>query len=73
MINKDKYAIKFYSNWGPQFGDIDFGLKEDMKKGETYANINCNYLSNNNLELTGGKGNSEEFEVDEFEVYKVTY
>ncbi len=44
-----------------------------MKKGVTYANNNSYFLSNNNLELTGGKGISEEFEVEELEVYKVTY
>ena len=44
-----------------------------MKKGETYANSACNFLSNENLELTGGKGNNETFEVEEFEVYKVIY
>ena len=42
-----------------------------MKKGYTYANSSCNFLSNNNLELTGGKGESESFEVEDFEVYKV--
>ena len=43
-----------------------------MKNGKTYANNTCNFLSNNNLELTGGKGNSENFEVEEFEFYKVS-
>ena len=58
---------------GPIFGDHDFYLKKDMKTGGTYGNTNCNFLSNNNLELTGGKGNNETFEVDEFEVFKVIY
>ena len=44
-----------------------------MKKGITYANTNCNFLSNNNLELTGGKGNSETFETEEIEVFKIIY
>ena len=73
MINKDKIAIFFDSDYGPQFGDIDFGLKDDMKKGKTYVNNNCNFLSNENLELTGGKGDNEEFDVEDFEVYKVTF
>ena len=44
-----------------------------MKLGETYANSSCNFLSNENLELTGGKGGYEKFETDELEVYKVIY
>ena len=44
-----------------------------MRKGRTFANDNCNYLSNKNLELTGGKGNDEYFETEELEVYKVIY
>ena len=44
-----------------------------MKKGGTYANQKCNFLSNNNLELTRGKGNDEEFETKQLEVYKVIY
>ena len=44
-----------------------------MKLGETYANSYSNFLSNKNLELTGGKGEMEEFEADELEVYKVIY
>ena len=42
-----------------------------MKKGISYANKKCKFLSNNNLELTGGKGESESFETEELEVYKV--
>ena len=59
--------------YGPIFGNYDFSLNGNMKKGETYANSACNFLSNENLELTGGKGNNETFEVEEFEVYKVIY
>ena len=44
-----------------------------MKKGSTYANKKCNFLSNNNLELTGGKGDNEDFEVEELEVFKIIY
>ena len=44
-----------------------------MKQGNTFANISCNFLSNNNLELTGGKGNDENFETEELEVYRVIY
>ena len=44
-----------------------------MKKGESYANDSCNFLSNKNLELTGGKGVSEHFDTEELEVYRVIY
>ena len=71
MINKANKAI--HTDNGPWFGDCDFGLKDNMKKGETYANKTCNFLSNFNLELTGGKGESESFETEDFEVYKVIY
>ena len=71
MISKDGYAI--YSDEGPWFGDCDFGLKKNMKEGETYANESCNFLSDSNLELTGGKGESEYFETEELEIYKVIF
>ena len=73
MLKKDGYAIYCTKRYGPNFGDCDFDLKENMKTGESYANSNCNYLSNYNLELTGGKGDHEDFETEELEVYKVTY
>ena len=70
MININKLAIKCAS-YGPNFGDWDFKLGENLKEGVTYANANCNFLSDNNLELTGGRGNNISFEVEELEVYKV--
>ena len=74
MINKKKVSILLDGiKYGPTFGDYDFSLKENLKKGITYANEFCNYLSNNNLELTGGKGDNESFETEEFEVYQVIY
>ena len=69
LKNKKNYAI--YTSEGPYFGDCDFRLRSNMKKGESYANNNSHYLSNNNLELTGGKGEHENFETEELEVYKV--
>ena len=71
MINKGGKGIYCIGTSGPNFGASDFRLNSDMKRGTTYANNCCNFLSNNNLELTGGKGESESFEVEEFEVYKV--
>jgi len=69
LINKKKIAIR--TSEGPYFGDCDLHLKSNMRDGESYANSCCNFLSNNNLELTGGKGDHENFETEELEVYKV--
>ena len=73
MININKKAIQNLNNYGPNFGDCDFTVKENMKEGLTFANSTCNFLSNKNLELTGGKGDNESFETEELEVYKVIY
>ena len=72
MDYKGKEAIKCWNKMGPVFSN-DFGLFENLKKGESYANTYSNFLSNNNLELTGGKGKNKEFETKELEVYKVVY
>ena len=73
IIKINDPAIRNSSSRGPYFGNCDFCLNENMKEGYTYANSDCNFLSNNDLELTGGKGEYESFEVKEFEVYKVIY
>ena len=74
MLDKEnKKAIYCTESYGPCFGDIDLCLKENLKNGETYANVYCNFLSNKNLELTGGKANNETFEAEEFELYKVNF
>ena len=72
MISNLK-SIYNYINKGPSFGCNDFSLLNNMKKGESYSNKYSIFLSNNNLELTGGKGNSESFETEELELYKVIY
>jgi len=69
IININKLAIQ--TERGPCFGACEFQIKSNMKEGVCYANNCCNFLSNNNLELTGGKGESENFETEEIEVYKV--
>ena len=69
---KGKEAIKCWNKMGPVFSN-DFGLFENLKKGESYANSYSNFLTSNNLELTGGKGKSKEFETKELEIYKVIY
>ena len=61
------------SSDGPKFGDCDIKLESNMKNGVSFANNNCNFLSGKNLELTGGKGESEKFETLELEVFKVIY
>ena len=73
MFDKEKMAIQCYSNKGPIFGAHDFSLKENMSKGQTYANNNCNFLKDHNLELTGGKGEYESFDTKEFEVFQVNF
>ena len=73
MLNKNGKAIYCSKTNGPNFGASDFRLENNMKLGTTYANSNCNFLSNNNLELTGSKGESEKYEAEELEVYKVIY
>ena len=71
MISTEKLAIR-YSN-SVNYGDSDIYLSSNLKNGNSYANSGCNFLSNNKLELTGGKGESENFEAAEFEVFKVIY
>ena len=66
-------TIKCDGNYGPVFGNWDFGLNKDMKVGETYATNKSSFLSNDNLELTGGNANNEKFETVELEVYKAKY
>lgn len=69
---KNKEAIKCWNKMGPIFSN-DFGLSENLKKGESYANVYSNFLYKNKLELTGGKGKSKKFETKELEVYRVIY
>ena len=66
-------AIRSDNSYCHIFGNYDFSLESDMKKGLTYANDICNFLSGNNLELTGGKGESAKFEVENIEVFKVNF
>ena len=61
------------SSDGPKFGDCDIKIESNMKNGVSFANANCNFLSGGNLELTGGRGDSEKFETAELEVFKVIY
>ena len=55
------------------FGGSDIKLETDMRKGNCFANQQCNFLCNNNLELTGEKGNLISFQTEELEVFQVIY
>ena len=73
LINKEKGAIYCNSENGPNFGGRDFCIDKNMRKGDSYANKNSNFLSDNNLELIDEKGDNKKFDVEEFEVFKVIY
>ena len=73
MINKLDYAIRNDKDFGPIFGNFDLSLSGNMTRGGTFANNLCNFFSNNYLELTGDSGVTTDFDVKEFEVYKVIY
>ena len=73
MLKKIGAAIDCDKSFGPNFGNCDIYLKENMKIGGSYATDYSNFLCNNNLELTGGNGESENFETEELEVYQVIY
>ena len=73
MINSKKDAIHNQENNGPFFGNNDFSLYKNMKKGIHVSNEYCNFFSkNNNLELSDGSS-STDFETDELEIFKVIY
>ena len=73
LINHSKEAIVCNKSYGPYFGGRDFSIEANMKEGNTYANSATNFITNNNLELTGGKGNNESFVAEEIEVFKVIF
>ena len=70
MINTKKVAIR-NASYGPSFGDWDLKIEENLKEGVSYANSSCNFFTNKNLELIGGKGDHTSFKVEDLEVYKV--
>ena len=71
IINKEREAIYCGENYGPYFGVKDFYIESNMKKGVTYANKSTNFLSKYNLDLTGGYGDNESFNVEDLEVFEV--
>ena len=73
MIDKEKSAISCNREYGPSFGVSDFCIQSNMKKGETIANDNTNFISNSNLELIELEGTNETFNIDDFEVFKIIY
>ena len=72
IIDKEKAAI-YCDKKGPIFGGSDFNVRANMKICDTYANQYTNFLSNNNLELIGEKGNNKSIDIEDFEVFKVIY
>ena len=72
LIKMNEFAIHSYVDKGPYFGSSDLVLNKDMRTGKTFANQNCNFLSNHNL-ITGGIADNEDFDVEELEVYRVIY
>ena len=68
----ERSAIKCTKE-GPIFGDWDFGLHSPMTNGETYANTTCNFLSDNNLELTEEIGEYNLFNADGYKLFKIIY
>ena len=73
LIKKEKLAIYCNKQYGPYFGGRDFSIESNMKKGYTYANTQTNFISNNNFNMTGGKGDNESFNIKDFKVFKVIY
>ena len=71
IINKENYAIYCKDNSGPIFGHSDISLDFNLTFGKCSATKKSNYLSENNLELTGGRGEESFFETEEIEVYRV--
>ena len=73
IINKENNAIKVDENNGPNFGNGDIIVYQDMKEGKTYANEKTTFLRDNNLALIEKEGEQGTFNVDEIEVYKVIF
>ena len=69
----EKNAIKLDSNNGPNFGNGDIIVYQNMKEGKTYANDKSTFLSDNNLELIEQEGEQQSFNIKEIEIYKVIY
>ena len=73
MVNTNKQAIKTSKEFGPDFGNDDIQLKKNLKQGVCYADSSCNFIITGGTELTGGKGNQEDFVTKELEVYQINY
>ena len=73
LTDKEDSAVKFDTNNGPDLGNGDIIVYKNMKEGKTYANDKCSFLKDNNLELIEEKGEVQNFEIKEIEVYKVIY
>ena len=73
LTDKEFNAVKFEFDNGPNFGNGDIIVYKNMKEGKSYANDKCSFLMDSNLELIGEKGEVQNFDIKEIEVYKVIY
>ena len=71
MINADKVAIYCNEDYGPTFGGNDIYFCNDLSYGKSFAEEGSTFLSNYNLELTGGRGKKEGFDTIDIEVFKI--
>ena len=60
IINIKNYSIYYFPNNAPYFGASDIRLEKNMKKGQTFTNDSCNFISNNSL-ITERHGDNEFF------------
>ena len=72
-INENSNGIFCYDIYGPNFGGCYFWLKQNMKKGEFNSNKDNNLFCNDNSKTKGKDGEYENFDTEDFEVYKVIY
>ena len=65
--NKKK-AIYNWEHFGPNFGDGNIRLKENLEDGDCYSNFSCSFIKKEK-ELIG----NDHFLTKELEIFKVIY
>ena len=73
LTNKEEIAIKLNSDNGPNFGNGDIVIYQNMKEGKSYSNEKSTFFKDNNLELIDKKGENQNFDIKENEIYQVFY
>ena len=73
LFNNDDNAIKLNVDNGPNFGNGDIIIYQNMKGGKLYANDKSSFVKDNNLELIDKKGEQQTINIKEIEVYQVIY